>query len=74
MATMEKFNDGDHLNAGLFRGPFLETVYYLYKSFISEIGKSFLPGGLNLDMSCSDGADLKGDGENVRENDFDHGD
>ena len=36
--------------------------------------KSFLPGGLNLDMSCSDGTELKGDGENVRENDFDHGD
>ena len=69
MATMEKFNDGDHLNAGLFRGPFLET-----ETEISEIGKSFLPGGLNLDMSCSDGAELKGDGENVRENDFDHGD
>ena len=40
--------------------------------FFPEIRKSYLPGGLNLDMSCSDGVELKGDGENVRENDFDH--
>ena len=37
---------------------------FLFRSFLNG-GSFFHSGGLNLEMSCSNGAKLKGDGESV---------